>query len=346
MADNAKPLLGLGWTLLLGSGAVVGLRMYARLTRVRRVAVDDYLMLASWSSEVFHMIFVTVACTKGLGHHFAALTPTQQQHALFYTIGLVEVFAVITCMWGRLSFAAFLLYIIGPSDVQKRWALRSVIAVQILVNLIVIIQIYTQCGRHVTALWDYAAAAHATCLSPMVETIIGYVQSGVNSMCDITLTVLPAMILWNLNMPLTQKIGLGATLTLSIFAFAASLAKAVQIRNLGAKDDFTWYMPPFPHYGLSYANPMPRALTLGGIRTAAIQDPRSLHRARVADGPSLLCTQGGEVDGRPREEYILQSVSAPVNQITKTMDVHVAYEARSEAAERDEKEDASSYRVS
>ncbi|KAK4539421.1 hypothetical protein LTR36_010942 [Oleoguttula mirabilis] len=312
MADNAKPLLGLGWTLLLGSGAVVGLRMYARLTRVRRVAVDDYLMLASWSSEVFHMIFVTVACTKGLGHHFAALTPTQQQHALFYTIGLVEVFAVITCMWGRLSFAAFLLYIIGPSDVQKRWALRSVIAVQILVNLIVIIQIYTQCGRHVTALWDYAAAAHATCLSPMVETIIGYVQSGVNSMCDITLTVLPAMILWNLNMPLTQKIGLGATLTLSIFAFAASLAKAVQIRNLGAKDDFTWYMVSLQTWVCIENN----------------------------------VVMGGEVDGRPREEYILQSVSAPVNQITKTMDVHVAYEARSEAAERDEKEDASSYRVS
>lgn len=172
------------------------------------------------------MTFITVAWTKGLGRHFASLTPAQQQDALFYTIGLVEIFSIIVCMWGRLSFATFLLYIIGPNDKKKRWALWAVIAVQILINLVVAIQIYAQCGPHVTALWNYVVAAHATCQSPMVETIIGYVQSGLNSLCDVTLTVLPAMILWKLHMPLGQKVGLGATLTLSILLVSPTTRQA------------------------------------------------------------------------------------------------------------------------
>lgn len=67
-----------------------------------------------------------------------------------------------------------------------------------------------------SGLWNYAVAAHAHCQSPMVETIIGYIQSALNSLSDVVLTVLPAVVLWNLNMPLGQRIGLGATLTLSI----------------------------------------------------------------------------------------------------------------------------------
>lgn len=47
-ADNAIVLVSVGWTLFGVSGAVIALRMYTRLSRVHRVAIDDYLMLASW----------------------------------------------------------------------------------------------------------------------------------------------------------------------------------------------------------------------------------------------------------------------------------------------------------
>jgi len=233
-ADNAIALMILGWILFAISSIVVGLRVYTRLTRVHRVAIDDYLILIAWVyyilrihtsariltreqfSEVLHIVFLTVAWTKGLGRHFDTLTAAQQQAALLWTIGVVELFSVIACMWGRMSFATFLLYIIGPTDPKKRFALWSVIAIQIIVNLVVLVQIYAQCGIHVTALWNYVVAAHTTCQSLMVETLIGYVQSGFNSLCDVCLTILPALILWKLNMPLGQKLGLGATLTLSI----------------------------------------------------------------------------------------------------------------------------------
>jgi hypothetical protein len=49
-----------------------------------------------------------------------------------------------------------------------------------------------------------------------LELICGAVQSSLNSVCDITLTILPMVILWNLQMPLAQKVGLGLVLTLSV----------------------------------------------------------------------------------------------------------------------------------
>ncbi|KAK5114555.1 hypothetical protein LTR85_010132 [Meristemomyces frigidus] len=307
------------------------------------------------------MVFITIAWTKGLGRHFAALTPTQQQDSLFYIIGLVEIFSIITCMWGRISFATFLLYIIGPIDAAKKWALWAVIAVQILINLIVAIQIYSQCGPHVTALWNYAVAAHANCQSPMVETIIGYVQSGFNSLCDVTLTILPGMILWNLNMPLGQKIGLGATLTLSIFAFGASLAKAVQIRNLSARNDFTWYMVSLQLWVCIENNVVMVAASIPTLRPLLHRRDGSSHPSKgyiysenskrkesahdpYKCGQDDTTTQSGraEMDGANSEEYIMRSVCAP--EIMKTMDVHVEYETRSEAAKGEEKESDASHR--
>lgn len=165
---------------------------------------------------LLHTIFITVAWQHGLGRHFQTLTPDQQQTTLYYTAGYLEIFAIVTCMFGRISFCILLLHIIGPSDKIKKWTLWSVIAVQLAITTATVVQIYAQCGSQVTALWDYSVAAQANCQSPQVQTIIGFVQSGINSLCDVVLTVTPVMILWNLQMPTGQKIGLGAMLTLSI----------------------------------------------------------------------------------------------------------------------------------
>lgn len=72
-----------------------------------------------------------------------------------------------------------------------------------------------------------------------MKTIVGYVQSALNSWADITLTAVPALILWGLQMPRRQRIILACVLMLSIFAFAASIVKAIEIRNLSETGDVT-----------------------------------------------------------------------------------------------------------
>jgi hypothetical protein len=45
--DNGLTVVILAWTLLIVSILVVSLRVYTRITRVRKVRADDYLMICS-----------------------------------------------------------------------------------------------------------------------------------------------------------------------------------------------------------------------------------------------------------------------------------------------------------
>ena len=109
-----------------------------------------------------------------MGRHFDSLTEAQQQLVLKLTIAGVELFVIITTVFGRISFCVFLLYIISPTDTTKRRTLYGVIGVQVVANVVCLIQIYSQCGSKVEALWNFSIAASAHCQSPMVQTIVGY----------------------------------------------------------------------------------------------------------------------------------------------------------------------------
>ena len=88
-----------------------------------------------------------------------------------------------------------------------------------------VIQIWAQCGEHIDALWNFDVAANVSCQNPEVQTVIAFVQSSLNSLCDVALTVMPALILWSLQMPLREKRRLGFFLTLSMVAFVFSIVK-------------------------------------------------------------------------------------------------------------------------
>ncbi|KAF1352603.1 hypothetical protein BDV97DRAFT_150728 [Delphinella strobiligena] len=232
-------LVVFAWCFLVTSTLIVALRFWVRCTRIHRICLDDWFMLASLVSEYLHTILICVGYTYGLGRHIASLSDYNRMHAVKYII-MIQAFAITTSALGRTSFAIFLLQLVGPSKRWQKAFLWGVVTLQLVVTIPTLIQIYTQCGTHLSAMWDPAVAAHHSCDSPNIQTIIGFVQSGLNSLCDLVLTILPCFILWQLHMPIGTKIGLGAVLTLSIFAFGASIVKAVEIKNLGGRSDFTW----------------------------------------------------------------------------------------------------------
>lgn len=80
-------------------------------------------------------------------------------------------------MMGRIAFSIFLLQLVGRLHVWQKPVLHGVIAVQLVVTFVTLIQIYSQCGKDITALWDPRDVNTATCQDPIVQTIIGYVQS-------------------------------------------------------------------------------------------------------------------------------------------------------------------------
>ena len=125
------------------------------------------------------MALLTEAQSHGLGQHIWSLPKGQTKQALKYIL-IQEGPACLTSTFGRVSFALFLLVLLGRTARPKRAVLWCIVAVQVTINLIVVVQIYAQCGTQVSALWDPEVAAIARCQNVSVETNLGFVQSGEN----------------------------------------------------------------------------------------------------------------------------------------------------------------------
>ena len=125
------------------------------------------------------MALVHDAVYWGLGRHASSLTGLELEKAVRMIITF-EATAVMTCTFGRISFAITLLLIISNNVAHKhiRVILWLTIAQQVIINVITLVQIYTQCGTHLNALWNPELDPTVLCQSPHVETYMGYVQSG------------------------------------------------------------------------------------------------------------------------------------------------------------------------
>ncbi|GAB7356933.1 hypothetical protein MBLNU459_g7779t1 [Dothideomycetes sp. NU459] len=196
-------------------------------------------MLAAVIFEVAHTVFVTIAVHWGLGQHLRDLSPQNKFEAMKW-ISMVGGPAILSSACGRVSFALYLLRVVELAKKNHERVLKMIVIVQPIVNIATIIQIYAQCHNHPSAMWDPAVAAIAHCDSPNVQTVVGFIQSAINSLCDAILTLVPAIIVWNLQIDVRRKLALSALLTLSIFALVASIAKAVAVRNLSVQRDLTW----------------------------------------------------------------------------------------------------------
>ena len=171
------------------------------------------------SSEVFHVALLQLARDHGLGVHITVLEAAGD-YADIMTQGRLnkinETFSITTSYFGRMSFAVFMLSVIGRTERPRRIVLWSLVVVDTIINVVVIVQIYTQCGIHVDALWNQEVARTAYCLAAEVETYLGYAQASLNSICDLVLTILPITVVARLQMNPSTKYGLLALLTLSI----------------------------------------------------------------------------------------------------------------------------------
>ena len=154
-------------------------------------------------SEAFHY---------GWGRHAIYLSDTDRVNANKW-IFISQGFGVISPMFGRLSFCFYLHCIIGRTSRWQRNSLYVLGTLQLAINIVCIVMIYTQCGVHVKALWGEETAV---CLSHDVQTDYGYFQSAFNSLSDLYLTVLPAYIVWKLQLKTPVKAGIAALLCLSI----------------------------------------------------------------------------------------------------------------------------------
>ncbi|KAF8854037.1 hypothetical protein BDZ45DRAFT_628217 [Acephala macrosclerotiorum] len=240
-------LLTLLWSLAGLSACILGLRLYTGALILHRLKLSDYLMIMAFACAIIQTSFLTASVHWGLGRHTSFLSDDELLNSMKFVI-LCQGWGIASVSFGRISFCLYLLQFIGSSRTRK-WLLYFFVGTQVLFNALTIILLYAQCGNHAEALWNPNLGVK--CWSPLVQRDFGFFQSAWNSLTDLFLTILPATIVWNLNLGRMQKLGVFMLLGLSLFAFIESVIKCDMIKELGPGVDITWRLAVFSLWAVS-----------------------------------------------------------------------------------------------
>ena len=128
--ENHGPyLLRVVWALAALSTLLLGLRLYCKLSRRRRLWWDDYVLIAAWVALIYSIALQTVAVGYGLGIPYGDLSDEAISQLGLYSMAAGFGSILATC-WSKTSFAMTLLRI---SDGRMRRFVRFII---ITVNLV------------------------------------------------------------------------------------------------------------------------------------------------------------------------------------------------------------------
>ncbi|KAK4033409.1 hypothetical protein C8A01DRAFT_19637 [Parachaetomium inaequale] len=207
-SGNSSVLLSVCWSLAGVSAVILALRLYTAARIIQLVRIEDYFMVMAWICGVIHTSLLTAAAYSGLGRHTSSLSPEQVVNAMKFVV-ICQVFGIASPTFGRISFSIYLLRFV-MFERKRRMLLHFCIWSQVVVNVLTAVIIYVQCGRYPSALWD--RSIKATCWSPVVQRDFGFFQRSWNSFTDLYLTIMPATIVYNLQISRAKKLGVSLLL--------------------------------------------------------------------------------------------------------------------------------------
>ncbi|KAI9760802.1 MAG: hypothetical protein M4579_001432 [Chaenotheca gracillima] len=152
---------------------IMGLRMYTRIAIVKKVSLDDYLMMLSLILAVISGAMISKGVADGFGRHIISLAPEKAGQAIKYAYLAQTPNAMAQC-FGRMSFAWFLVRVIGVTK-TRRWILYSIMAGQFVINVMFISVNLGNC-RPINKYWN--PLIPGSCWSPLVIEYAGYLQGG------------------------------------------------------------------------------------------------------------------------------------------------------------------------
>ncbi|CAG7930363.1 unnamed protein product [Penicillium olsonii] len=233
--------------------------------------IEDLFFLVAYGFDVTHMTFIQMSANSGLGRHFYYLNPTERFQSMKWDF-LSQPLAVSSAMISRTGMMWFLLTCFAASDKKIRISIIVCAIVQIVANMITIVQIVVQCGpnpyqasnrvQYFHYMWTpLPEDGSVKCQSPSVQTTVGFVQGGFNTVIDYFLAILAAVELWqfflrtlhrNPNLSFWSQFNkisgtvrsrrIWQTITLSgplLLSGCASIVKTYKLKSLGDRQDFT-----------------------------------------------------------------------------------------------------------
>ncbi|KAI5468168.1 hypothetical protein BGZ63DRAFT_346594 [Mariannaea sp. PMI_226] len=234
MEDRSRQMFVLNIIFIIVTTITVSLRIYCRGWIVKSFGIDDYLMVVTWLSFTAYLISQQVGLSYGTGKSRDLLSDSDNRNALL-TWYVCELFYVFCTCVVKVSVGLFLLRV--SIDVKHIWILRlSIVSTVVFGTAFFFVGVF-QCNP-ISAYWEIYPGVEGYCVPERTIIIMNYVASCLNCIADWTFGILPAFIVWSLQMPMKTRILVIALLSFAAIGSTATLVRFKYVNTLSEGPNF------------------------------------------------------------------------------------------------------------
>lgn len=262
-------------TVLLAIATIaILLRIWARLI-IKGFGLDDWLMILGWALLVFCTIADYLCIGYGVGAHADRLTEYQIEQAKKWFLVAGITYAAATAPV-KASICVVILRITRHK--VYRWILYVVIFLSVSGSFIRVVTYLARC-QPLEAAWN---PLKGKCGSTSILTNVSYFFGAICILTDWVCAILPAFILWNVQLSTKLKAYIGIMLALGVLASVATIVRMKYLLNYQDPDDYVYGITPIAIWSnmeccvgivagsLATMRPLLRLCCLPGLNTSGI----------------------------------------------------------------------------
>ncbi|KAL4876445.1 hypothetical protein BJY04DRAFT_231626 [Aspergillus karnatakaensis] len=231
MAETQGPtVVGIAIAFAAITVVVLLLRLFARIYVLKKMGVDDYLIiLACFFSWAFSSVTV-VAVKHGLGQHIEDVNPAGM---VTYSLNVwLSSMFYLTCLGFVKTSVCWFYTRLGDKYLTRlSFFMFGIVACQATAN---VLTAAFQC-RPVPKAWN--VSIEGSCVNINVFYLA---NAALNILTDLLTYTLPIRVIFKLQMPRKQKIALVFILCLGLFACVSSIIRITYIPEMLSSSDATW----------------------------------------------------------------------------------------------------------
>ncbi|RHZ43284.1 putative PTH11-like integral membrane protein [Aspergillus thermomutatus] len=233
MVDESAAVRGVAATFLAVASIAVVLRCYMRLRIVKAFGWDDTVMILSMLFYVMFSECMIGGAFWGTGKHLVDLTPKQRTVAMEYWF-LCDIGYAVSSILCKISVAIFLLRVmVLPSH---RRIMYAVTVLTVLVGIVFFILIIVQCSP-VSYFWTRMRGdTPGRCGYVDAIIIMLYIFSVVSALFDLTVGLLPILLVRNLQMNKQTKVAVAGLLGMACIASVAIIIRIPFVQTIRNED--------------------------------------------------------------------------------------------------------------
>ncbi|KAH7112536.1 hypothetical protein B0J11DRAFT_498144 [Dendryphion nanum] len=205
-------------------------RIYTRLTRTKKLYLDDWLILVAEPLSVINVCLGIAAAAHGWGKPVPYIAPAEYKQIMKLQFAIQFTWLIPYCLV-RLSVASSLLRF--GKDKAWRWPLYGLMGLQAAITTSYTVIQFGQC-RPLSSNWEYVPDVKCWDIQPIIN--YGWAIGAIYVIMDLILSLMPIRLIRTLTRPTSEKLLICVLMALGLLATSVACIKMTTFNDFGKGD--------------------------------------------------------------------------------------------------------------